>query len=895
MDRSWKDGVAFNALVHRSRPDVVDMEEVLQNSPRQNLEQAFHLADEHLHIRPLLAVEDMMCEKPDKLSVITYVSQFIKAPKLLRPVDISSPLDDRSLVVWIERTLSTYENAIRSPFFDQYEIFMRLRREYFDHRHAYNVFRENATGISEAEGNRIDNEWRRLGDLLMQWGHALDSELPDTLSEITQWLCSAEHIVRASIELRVDEPMQTLDRIIAAVDQHKAHFTKYALFSEKFQSIYLSGKADGKDVSSGFLEPIKIRMDILSGEAPRRLDYLHFLSSHYQILAYVEVLNEKIEKWKSGDSLMLVQSWIIEYKTELADEPERKLHHLLGRFKEVVAQNGDEDQRQVLANCEEVSKETVEKFRELRPYLESLLSYWKEFESSFAKVDSVIRCSEEARRNLMNSDANNALRRCEHARDGIVRMSSSSGREIVNQRLAELRGRVNALSKYSLGGRLVNIQQPLESAKITAATALPSQRPPKHVSRIREWIANVSSLMHERISSLKKLEEYSDKIMTCQRDVQAVESERLSSFRSRAAEDDELMSEYRRMKNMLKLRAQSIRDVRPLFVAFEKKSADVSDMLTTGLESGISIEKVRECEDMMKPMKMLVESLGREEYEPWVDLSGVTEIMDDLMSTLALLRETEEEVIGEDEMAKIISEKEELIRAHPETWLEYEQQKRNVEKIDEKSTGCRLSEEELKNLNERWEIKEKSANKFKELLQKADVLEKKLADESRTVMVEKICLEIDDLIGQCDVFEESLDILRDMCLKKLESVQQMANNSSRRAEQRINELSLVGEADLNIAVDVLKASSFYCYGICALFFQPFAGHRLFRRCLSYSATEMFFLSFCIESSITRCLGMLTCCIFIEKESVYINTGTKGKGETRNYSSSDAHTILGVEW
>lgn len=88
MDRSWKDGVAFCALVHRCRPDLVDMEKVTKATAKENLETAFLLANQHLGIRPLLDVEDMLCDRPDKRSVVTYVSQFLRPPP---GVHIQSP------------------------------------------------------------------------------------------------------------------------------------------------------------------------------------------------------------------------------------------------------------------------------------------------------------------------------------------------------------------------------------------------------------------------------------------------------------------------------------------------------------------------------------------------------------------------------------------------------------------------------------------------------------------------------------------------------------------------------------------------------------------------------------------------------------------------------------
>ena len=56
---SWRDGIAFSALIHGLRPELVDMSVLAQNSPRDNLEHAFAIAEEHLGISRLLDVEGM--------------------------------------------------------------------------------------------------------------------------------------------------------------------------------------------------------------------------------------------------------------------------------------------------------------------------------------------------------------------------------------------------------------------------------------------------------------------------------------------------------------------------------------------------------------------------------------------------------------------------------------------------------------------------------------------------------------------------------------------------------------------------------------------------------------------------------------------------------------------
>ncbi|XP_061678747.1 microtubule-actin cross-linking factor 1 isoform X3 [Syngnathoides biaculeatus] len=79
---SWSDGRMFNALLHTFRPDLINMEAVSLQSNRENLEQAFEIA-ESLGVTRLLDAEDVDVPSPDEKSVITYVSSIYDAfPKI---------------------------------------------------------------------------------------------------------------------------------------------------------------------------------------------------------------------------------------------------------------------------------------------------------------------------------------------------------------------------------------------------------------------------------------------------------------------------------------------------------------------------------------------------------------------------------------------------------------------------------------------------------------------------------------------------------------------------------------------------------------------------------------------------------------------------------------------
>ncbi|XP_065668233.1 dystonin isoform X8 [Hydra vulgaris] len=88
---SWSDGLAFGALLHRHRPDLIDYAEIKNASPPQRMEIIFQIAEKELGIPKLLDVEDVI-KCPDDKTIITYVSAIHKVlpsmpPRLLDQID----------------------------------------------------------------------------------------------------------------------------------------------------------------------------------------------------------------------------------------------------------------------------------------------------------------------------------------------------------------------------------------------------------------------------------------------------------------------------------------------------------------------------------------------------------------------------------------------------------------------------------------------------------------------------------------------------------------------------------------------------------------------------------------------------------------------------------------
>jgi hypothetical protein len=56
---SWRNGLAFNALLHNQQPDVLNFSQLHQANHTFNLELAFEMADKKFGIPRLLDAEDV--------------------------------------------------------------------------------------------------------------------------------------------------------------------------------------------------------------------------------------------------------------------------------------------------------------------------------------------------------------------------------------------------------------------------------------------------------------------------------------------------------------------------------------------------------------------------------------------------------------------------------------------------------------------------------------------------------------------------------------------------------------------------------------------------------------------------------------------------------------------
>eukprot|EP00040_Diaphanoeca_grandis_P021131 m.112562 g.112562 ORF g.112562 m.112562 type:complete len:883 (-) comp28199_c0_seq1:135-2783(-) len=76
---SWKDGLAFCALIHKHRPDLIDYASLRKDQPVENCRLAMKVAEESLDMMAMIDPEDFGTGmKPDERAVMTQVAAFYK-------------------------------------------------------------------------------------------------------------------------------------------------------------------------------------------------------------------------------------------------------------------------------------------------------------------------------------------------------------------------------------------------------------------------------------------------------------------------------------------------------------------------------------------------------------------------------------------------------------------------------------------------------------------------------------------------------------------------------------------------------------------------------------------------------------------------------------------------
>ncbi|ERE81351.1 plectin [Cricetulus griseus] len=214
---SWRDGRLFNAIIHRHKPMLIDMNKVYRQTNLENLDQAFSVAERDLGVTRLLDPEDVDVPQPDEKSIITYVSSLYDAmPRVpgaqdgVRANELQLRWQEyRELVLlllqWIRHHTAAFEERKFPSSFEEIEILWCQ----------FLKFKETELPAKEADKNRSKGIYQSLegavqaGQLKIPPGyHPLDVE--------KEWGKLHVAILEREKQLRSEfERLECLQRIVS--------------------------------------------------------------------------------------------------------------------------------------------------------------------------------------------------------------------------------------------------------------------------------------------------------------------------------------------------------------------------------------------------------------------------------------------------------------------------------------------------------------------------------------------------------------------------------------------------------------------------------------------------------------------------------------------------------
>ncbi|XP_067324598.1 nesprin-2 [Anolis sagrei] len=195
---SWRNGLAFLAVIHALRPGLVDVEKAKGRSNQENLKEAFDLAEKELNIPRLLEPEDVDVTNPDEKSIMTYVAQFLQYFKSLPSAEEEVQGKANETLSWLgaqEKKLTELRTETdNAPFYEKYKEMMSFMETFDEEKKAFLpvlTSKRKALELSEDQ-LQMGEAWDSLSSQIDEWKGKLDRLLPPPLDTIELWLQDVE-------------------------------------------------------------------------------------------------------------------------------------------------------------------------------------------------------------------------------------------------------------------------------------------------------------------------------------------------------------------------------------------------------------------------------------------------------------------------------------------------------------------------------------------------------------------------------------------------------------------------------------------------------------------------------------------------------------------------------
>ncbi|XP_036094192.1 nesprin-2 isoform X6 [Rousettus aegyptiacus] len=343
---SWRNGMAFLAVIHALRPDLIDMKSVKHRSNKENLKEAFRIAEQELKIPTLLEPEDVDVVNPDEKSIMTYVAQFLQYSKAAPGIREKTQAKMKDTMVWLNLQEKKLQKMLKDS---ENETYCKKYESLLSFLELFNEEKKSFLDILSTKGNldelnedelQLREAWDGLTHQINVWQTKLNDDLPSPLHQVEAWLQEIEELMDKDLPASQDncEAIALMQEKIALfkslMDKFDCHLNTLLVFENRDEK-HLPLVPPYK------LEEMKRRINNISEKK-----FIPLLQFHYykcSVLGLLDEVKSKLDVWNvkygSKESVeLLMEDWhkFIEEKEFLAqlETPFQKceeIHKNLGK------------------------------------------------------------------------------------------------------------------------------------------------------------------------------------------------------------------------------------------------------------------------------------------------------------------------------------------------------------------------------------------------------------------------------------------------------------------------------------------------------------------------------------------------------------------------------------
>uniref|UniRef100_A0A8C3G4V1 Calponin-homology (CH) domain-containing protein n=1 Tax=Cyclopterus lumpus TaxID=8103 RepID=A0A8C3G4V1_CYCLU len=423
---SWRTGLAFFAVIHALRPNLVDMERIWRRPNRENLQEAFLLAETELGVPQLLDPEDVDVDKPDEKSIMTYIAQFLNHHPDLKQSDSDGQQEEEVRISPIYRSLDTafilffqsvcfvllfrcHSWCVKLLLFKSLRVQLEIRGKQMEGA----LQSTQKDGMLTVDQALVKQAWERVSNKLLDWHLQLDGCLPAPLDIVGAWLHEAEGALRQEIVIHQAHDM-TANDFHRALEQHKDVLKSLESHQQVFQRIHKDRSVDGVPVPPDQLQDMAERMNFVSTSSSIHLSRMEFLENKHQMQAFLALAESKLKSWiikygrQESVELMLHNYVLFVEKQRFFENYEALFQSLKQSAEAYVNADSSVDEgemgvrrfmREVVTQWRSLSMEV----RSVKSMLEEVLSNWERHSSTVASLQAWLEDAEEALRQPENT------------------------------------------------------------------------------------------------------------------------------------------------------------------------------------------------------------------------------------------------------------------------------------------------------------------------------------------------------------------------------------------------------------------------------------------------------------------------------------------------------------